>query len=304
MVDFQGVIPAIITPMTEEGDLNEPALRKLMEFNIQSGVHGFWTAGGSGESILLSEEENHRIAQITADQNRGRVKNIMHVGAATTAQSTRMAERAAQAGVEAICSVPPFFYRTSDQMIVEHYRAIGAAANLPLFVYNLPHLTGVEITLELMTKIQEAVPQLAGLKHSAPDFNLIPAFRKMGLECLSGYGRMMLPALTLGASGCVDGPLCIAPERWVEIWNAYHDGDLARAQAAQDKAIELFSVLLSNGYFPALKAFTSERLGIDCGSPRPPMQQVTARLKAIIGDEAIKLGLSPADAIMRNVDQR
>ena len=92
MAEFKGVVPAIITPMTADGELNEAAFREVMEFNIQAGVHGFWIAGGTGESVLLSDEENNRIAEIAADQNRGRVKAIMHVGAPTTARAVRMAE--------------------------------------------------------------------------------------------------------------------------------------------------------------------------------------------------------------------
>ena len=161
--------------------------------------------GGTGESVLLSDEENMRIAEIAADQNRGRVKNIMHVGAATTERAAKLAEHAAKAGNEAICCVPPFFYRQSDEAIVEHYRVVGAAADLPLFVYNLPQSTGVEITPELMAKIQDGVPQLKGLKHSAVTFANVRAFAKMGLDCLIGNSMLMLPALTIGATGCVDG---------------------------------------------------------------------------------------------------
>ena len=79
MSRFRGIFPAIITPMTSDGGLNEAAFREVMEFNIQAGVDGFWVAGGTGESILLTDEENRRIADISVDQNRGRIKNIMHV---------------------------------------------------------------------------------------------------------------------------------------------------------------------------------------------------------------------------------
>ncbi|HCK14443.1 TPA: N-acetylneuraminate lyase, partial [Candidatus Poribacteria bacterium] len=130
--EFQGLFPAIITPMTADGELNEDAYRKVMEFNIRAGVDGFWVAGGTGESVLLDDEENCRVAGIVADQSQGRVKNIMHVGAPTTERSAKMAEHAAKVGVEAICCVPPFFYRRSDDEIVEHYRIVASAADLPL----------------------------------------------------------------------------------------------------------------------------------------------------------------------------
>ena len=280
--------------MTADGELNEAAFREVMEFNIQAGVHGFWVAGGTGESVLLDDEENMRIAEIAADQSRGRIENIFHVGAATTKRSVKLAEHAAKAGVESICCVPPFFYRQSDEAIVEHYRAVGAAADLPLFVYNLPQSTGVEITPELMRKIQDGVPQLKGLKHSAVTFQNVRAFAKMGLNCLIGNSMLMLPALTIGATGCVDGPPNMAPELWVEIWNAYNDGDIARAEAAQDKAGEVTGLVRQFGLHATTKAVLSERLGIDCGDPRAPGQPLNAEQRAALLQRVRELGLERA----------
>lgn len=294
MAGFRGVYPALITPMTAGGELNEAALREVIEFNIQAGVHGFWVAGGTGESVLLEDEENMRIAEIASDQSRGRIENIMHVGAATTARAVKLAEHAAKSGVEAICCVPPFFYRQSDEAIVEHYKAVGAAANLPLFVYNLPQATGVEITPEMMQKIQDGVPQLKGLKHSAVTFANVRAFSNMGLQCLVGNAMLMLPALTIGASGCVDGPPNVAPELWVEIWNAYNDGDIHRAEAAQEKASQLTELVRSIGLHAGTKAILSERLGIDCGAPRPPGQPITPGQRTMMQQRLSELGIGRA----------
>ena len=296
MADFEGILPAIITPMTAEGKLNEAAFRDVMEHNIRAGVHGFWTAGGTGESVLLSDEENMRIAEIAADQNRGRVKNIMHVGAATTERAAKLAEHAAKVGNEAICCVPPFFYRQSDDAIVEHYRVVGAAADLPLFVYNLPQSTGVEITPELMAKIQDGVPQLKGLKHSAVTFANVRAFAKMGLDCLIGNSMLMLPALTIGATGCVDGPPNYAPELWVDIWNAYQAGDWDAAIAAQDRASEATLLAREFGLHPTAKFVLSERLGIDCGSPRAPGQPLSAPQQAKVLTRMAQIGIGKAAA--------
>lgn len=296
MADFEGILPAIITPMTADGKLNEAAFRDVMEHNIQAGVHGFWTAGGTGESVLLSDEENMRIAEIAADQNRGRVKNIMHVGAATTERAAKLAEHAAKAGNEAICCVPPFFYRQSDDAIVEHYRIVGAAADLPLFVYNLPQSTGVEITPELMAKIQDGVPQLKGLKHSAVTFANVRAFAKMGLDCLIGNSMLMLPALTIGATGCVDGPPNYAPELWVDIWNAYQADDWDAAIEAQDRASEATLLAREFGLHPTAKFILSERLGIDCGSPRAPGQPLSAPQQAEVLARMAQIGIGKAAA--------
>ena len=291
MAQLNGIFPAIITPMTREGALNEAAFREVMEFNIRSGVHGFWIAGGTGESVLLDDEENMRIAEIAADQSAGRVNNIMHVGAPTTRRAAAMAENAARAGVESICCVPPFFYRQTDEAIVEHYRVVAAVADLPLLVYNLPHSTGVEITPELMKKIQDRVPQLVGLKHSALTFANVRAFSKMGLNCLIGNSMLMLPALTIGATGCVDGPPNVAPEVWVEIWDAYNAGDWERAEAAQERASTISDLVKGNSFHASAKVILSERLGIDCGEPRLPTLPLSAEQRSMVLNRAEELGI-------------
>lgn len=296
MPEFHGVVPAIITPMTADGEVNEEGFRAVMEDNIQAGVHGFWTAGGTGESVLLTDEENHRLAKAAADQNQGRTNVIMHVGAQTTARAARNAEHAAKAGVEAVCAVPPFFVRPGDKGVVEYYKAVGAAADLPLFVYNLPQATGVEITPDLMKQLQDNVPQLTGLKHSAPDMNNVYLFSKMGLKVFTGAGRLMLPAMTVGATGCVDGPPCLAPELWVEIWNAYQARDLDRAEAAQAKANEVMDVIVELGYIGALKTAVGERLGIATGDPRSPNLSATPEQKAAVREAVYRLGLAKTAA--------
>jgi len=275
MAAYEGIFPAIVTPMSSDGTLNEAAFREVMEFNIQAGVGGFWVAGGNGESVLLSDEENMRIAEIASDQNRGRINNIMHVGAPTTERAVKLAEHAAKAGAEAICCVPPFFYRQTDEAIVEHYKAVAASADLPFYVYNLPQSTGVEITVELMQKIQDGVPQLAGLKHSSINFANVREWVKMDLKCFIGSSMLMVPALSMGAVGCIDGPPCAAPELWVNIWKCWQAGNIDEAMNAQKKASSFTEIMREAGVHSGTKAVLTERLGIDCGSgrlPNPPLE--------------------------------
>ena len=282
MTNIEGIIPAIPTPMTPEGGINEIALRAIIEFNIQAGVNGLWVAGGAGEGVLLDDDENMRIAEIASDQSRGRANIIMHVGAATTVRAMKLAEHAAKQGVQALCSVPPFFYPQEDDGVVEHYRAVASVSDLPFFIYNLPDATGIKITPDLAHKIQDRTPQLAGIKHSALAFEDIRLFANMGLIVLYGFGHLMLSALVAGAAGCVDGPLSIAPERWVDAWNAYQAGDMDKAKKAEKSALEVVD-LLDFGYLQALKAVLSARLGVDCGVPRlPTLPLSTEQNKALL----------------------
>ena len=101
MSKFEGIVPAIPTPLDSQGWVDEEALRKVVEFNIEAGVPGFWVAGGTGESVLLDDEENKRVAEVVVDQGKGRVNNIIHVGVVTTARSAGLAEHAARVGAEA-----------------------------------------------------------------------------------------------------------------------------------------------------------------------------------------------------------
>ena len=294
MSEFRGVYTAPITPMTPSHEVNEDALRKVVEFNIQAGIDGFWVAGGSGESILLDDAENRRIAEIVVGQAAGRAKIIMHVGAPTTRRAAALAEAAAAAGADAICCVPPFFYNQSDAAIVEHYRAVAAAGGLPFFAYNLPMATNVEIRPPLMAKIRERVPQLRGLKHSALDFGHVRAFVEMGLDCFIGRANLTLAALSMGAAGVVDGWPGIAPEYWTELRDAFAAGDLERARAAQDKGIEVVGFFGIAHFHPILKAAIGYRLGIDCGTPRPPGAPLTAEQDRELRRRMTALGLMAA----------
>ncbi len=286
MADFEGVVPAVITPMDAKGDLNEEAFGRLLESNIEAGVDGFWLAGGSGESILLSDHENRQIARIAAGVGKGRVKNIMHVGAPTTERSIKLAEHAAEMGIDAICCVPPFFYRQGDEAIVEHFRAVAAAADLPLFVYNLPRATGVEITPDLMAKIQDKVPQLKGLKHSAATFAFVHSFSEMGLSCFIGSAVLFLPALTIGAVGFIDGPPCVAPELWVGIWKSFKQGDMEDAMSKQRRAYRLLKLIQEYGFVSPMKALAGRRIGMDCGSARLPGPALPPELLPRLFEEA------------------
>ena len=298
MNQFKGVVPALVTPMRADGSLHEESLRLILEFNIAGGVHGFWVAAGTGESVLLDDEENRRIAEIAAEVCRGRAVHIHHVGALTTRRAAALAEHAAAAGADAICCVPTFFYPRREEEIVEHYRAVAAAADLPFFCYNLPTCTNVEITADLMKKLQDAVPQLTGLKHSAPNFHNIRVFSSMGLATFTGSCHWMLPAMTTGAVGCVDGPPNIAPEFWVAIWQAFQAGDLEAARRAQTRASNVVEALISlfegGRYVAICKHVLGRRLGIECGNPRLPALPLSDEQRGAVDRALEQLALEPA----------
>ena len=291
-MEFEGVYPAIITPLDKKNKFKEDIFRKIVEFNINSGAHGFWVSGGTGESVYVDHNEIKQVIKSSVDQSQNRAKIIAHVGSLTTYNSQLLAESAANSGAHAICAVPPFFYKPDIKTIIKHYKAISdAAGNLPFFVYNLPQSTGTEITPLMMKEIIDAIPNTSGLKHSGPAFTDLKGFVNLNISCFIGNANLMLPALTLGASGCIDGPLNAAPELWSNIWETFKKNKLEESMIAQEKAIKFSNIIRDFDMHASIKEIISQRLNIDCGNPIPPLPQLNENEKAKLISDVKKLNI-------------
>ena len=295
-LEFKGVFPANPTPVKSDGRINEKALEKIIQDNLAHGVDGFWIAGSTGEGPVMSEVQRETTARIAGETISGRGLSIMHVGAISSESAAKGAKAAREYGCDAICCVPPFFFRGGDQMTIDHYKRVADASDgLPFFVYNLPQLTQVEITPDLMEKIVDAVPNVVGLKHSAMNFGDIRLFADMGLKCFSGNGTLPLPALTMGAVGTVDAPLSLAPWHYAELYDAWERGDMETAQRLQDGVLEIVNVVRMFGAPAAVtKLILTERLGIDCGRPIPPVTDLTDEQRLVVLAAARNAGLLEA----------
>ncbi len=295
-LEFKGVFPANPTPVKSDGRINEKALEKIIQDNLAHGVDGFWIAGSTGEGPVMSEVQRETTARIAGETISGRGLSIMHVGAISSESAAKGARAARKYGCDAICCVPPFFFRGGDQMTIDHYKRVADASDgLPFFVYNLPQLTQVEITPDLMEKIVDAVPNVVGLKHSAMNFGDIRLFADMGLKCFSGNGTLPLPALTMGAVGTVDAPLSLAPWHYAELYDAWQRGDIETAQRLQDGVLEIVNVVRMFGAPAAVtKLILTERLGIDCGRPIPPVTDLTDEQRLVVLAAARNAGLLEA----------
>jgi dihydrodipicolinate synthase/N-acetylneuraminate lyase len=290
-LEFKGVFPAPPTPVTEDGRVNEKALRALLNDNISHGCGGFWMAGSTGEGPILTEQQRDAVAEISADACKGKALVIMHVGAVSTASAVKAAKTARKAGCAAVCCLPPLFFMSNERSITDYYRAVAdAAEELPFFVYNLPQLTQVEFVPKRMEKLMRQIPTLRGLKHSAHNFAHIREFADMGLVCFSGNGAFPLPALDMGAVGTIDAPLTIAPWHYVALYNAWASGDAARAQALQNETRKYVDLVwMYFAHADVCKTVLSARLGMDCGRSIPPVIR--------LGDDERKDVLRVADSI-------
>lgn len=295
MNTFGGVIPPIITPFDEDGGLYEEAFGKLVDWYVAAGCHGLWVCGGTGEGVSLSSDERVRMVEMAQACVAGRMKVIFHVGAPTTADAVRATRRCQELKVDAVCSVPPFFYGKSDDEIVDYYRRLADETDRPLFLYNLPNATGVELTLPLVERIVDAVPSVTGIKQSAGvvDFVYELLRFKNDLTVLIGRGETMLPAMTLGAKGVVCSSVSLAPERFVAVYNAIADGDLPRAMAAQAEASSVKEIYRRFPVIASTKWINSSQIGLDCGQAREPLARITPEMETPLLELARELSVLP-----------
>jgi dihydrodipicolinate synthase/N-acetylneuraminate lyase len=293
-LEFKGVFPAPPTPVTEDRQINEKALRALLEDNISYGCGGFWVAGSTGEGPILTEQQRDAAARIAADVCKDRALVIMHVGSMSTSSAVKAAKTAREAGCAAVCCPPPLFFPSNERSLIDYYSAVaGAAGDLPFFVYNLPQLTQVEMLPEIMEKLQRAIPTLKGLKHSALNFKHIREFADMGLTCFSGNGAFPLPALNMGAVGTIDAPLSIAPWHYVELYKSWASGDMVRAQKLQDETRKYVDLVwMYRAPVDVCKTVLSARLGVDCGRPVPPVIRLSDEERKEVLRVAESLGVT------------
>jgi dihydrodipicolinate synthase/N-acetylneuraminate lyase len=285
-LQYKGVFPAPPTPTTVDGQVNEAALRALLDDHIAHGCGGFWMAGSTGEGPILTEDQRDAVARISGDACRGRALVIMQAGGMSTASAVKAARTSREAGCAAVCCLPPLFFRSNERTIVEYYKAVAdAAGDLPFFVYNLPQLTQVEFLPAMLEKLMREIPTLKGLKHSAPDFTQI--------TCFSGNGALALPALAMGAVGTIDAPLSLAPWHYAALFAAWEAGDLRRAQALQDGVREYVDLVwMFNAPADVCKTVLSARLGIDCGRSIPPVNRLSDDERREVLRVAERLGVT------------
>jgi dihydrodipicolinate synthase/N-acetylneuraminate lyase len=293
MPKFHGVIPPIITPMDDQGRIQEDTFGKLVDWYAEAGCHGLWVCGGTGEGVSLTRDERIRMVELTNECVAGRMQIIFHVGAITTDDALAAARGCQDLNVDAICSVPPFFFGKSDDEVVAYYRRLAEVTDRPLFLYNLPGAAGVELRLELIEKIVAQVPTVMGIKQSAGVVDFVFELRRAlpQLTVLIGRGETTLPALTLGASGVVCASLCMAPRRFVALYDAYVRGDLRQSLEAQAAASSVKEIYRHFPVIAATKRANQEQLGLECGAPREPLAQLAPEEEPRLIEMARSLGL-------------
>lgn len=242
--DFKGVIPALITPFDESERFDETRMRSCIDFLIERGVGGLYTTGSTGETFLMSLDERARVVEIVVDQVAGRVPVVAHIGAIGTHLSIDLAQRAQSAGVDAVSSVPPFYWPFTPDQVFNYYADLTAATDLPMVVYKIP-LAG-ELGFDLVKRLA-SIPGVGGIKYTAAtQFEIIRIKEEIGADfrVYSGSDEMAMSGLSYGADGIIGSFYNMIPEVFIALNEAVEKGDMIRAKSLQEtgNAIIFFSL--------------------------------------------------------------
>ena len=297
-----GVLPALVTPLTHDGAVDEPAVERLIEHVLAGGVHGLLPLGSTGETASLDDASRHTMLAATIKAARGRVPVICGVAQSHLAASQAEIATAATLGADAVLVAPPFYYLIDQQTVLAFYRALAADSPIPIFLYNIPPLTKVVAEPSTVaTLAREGTIQ--GIKDSSRDFEYfelvcgatrdLPDFR-----IFTGSDTMLLASLAMGGAGTICGAANVAPGWVVQIYDDWRTGHLDAAREHQDQLVDLLGRLRA-GVFPAAIKAALELQGVCSAYLAKPIAPFDARAKEALGEQLKSWGLlttTPAGA--------
>ena len=282
------IFAAMLTPMRDDGSVAPERIRALVDFILSRGVEGLYAGGSTGECVLLGRDERAELLSALASEAGGRCSLVAHVGAASTGDAVALARLAGRAGYDAVSAIPPYYYKFSFQEIADYYAAIADAAGLPLIVYNIPSLTGVDLgTDQLLELLRD--PRVGGIKFTDKNVFQFSRLRQAvpGKRFYFGTDEMFICAAAAGTDGGIGSTYNLIGDVYVGIRAAVEEGDIATARALQTKANDLIEILIQTGVVPGLK-HAMNRLGVPVGGCRrpfrPPPPDALRKLEAWMDD--------------------
>lgn len=275
---FQGIFPAIVTAYDENGGVAPQVQAEFSKWLIDRGCKGVFLCGGTGEGLLLETDERRVLLEATMDAIGDTATVIAHVGSESPWEAYELAEDAAEQGADAIAAVPGSYYLPDEEGLVEHYTRLWKTSDLPTFLYHIPHVTQVEMDLDLLLRMAE-IPGVSGMKFTAYDlFTLQQLADERGdsFAILAGTDHQMVPALLMGATGAVGTGYNYLHEIFIPAYEAAAAGDYLRAMEQQRTGNEIIRAGREiAGSIGRCKAAV-EALGFEVGPPRAPISQPDA----------------------------
>jgi N-acetylneuraminate lyase len=273
--EIKGIIPALVTPFDENENFDESRMRRIVEYLIEKKVDGLYLTGSTGEGFFLSADERKKVVEVVSDQVNGRIPLLVHVGAIGTKLSINYARHAEEVGVDAISSVPPFYYKYDDDSLIRYYREITESTSLPMIVYNIA-LAGL-MDFNLMKRFAE-IPGVRGVKYTGlAHFDIMRMKEEIGQDFVvySGCDEMSVSGLTFGADGLIGSFYNLMPEIFIKINQAVKENDLFRAKEFQRQANAVILYATRRNYVGIMKRLMS-LVDADGGYCRSPFYNFTS----------------------------
>lgn len=289
-IKVEGIIPAMLTPFTAEGEVDISGIRENVDFLIKNGVSGIMCLGSTGEAATLTRKECIKVTETTVEAADGRVKVIVGTGAPGTREVIERSREAKTAGADLIMVVTPFYEIPTQEGLYQHYATITEKVDIPLVLYNIPLHTHVEIKLPTLARLAE-IDNIVGLKDSSGNLSYFAEVMRLvsgKISVLNGSDDMILPCFALGCHGVILALVNIAPRAVVDLYRALQQKAMAEAQKLYYQLLPIARAISSPENFPAPVKEAVHMLGRPAGPARAPIQPVSMAEKEAIR-EALKI---------------
>lgn len=291
MKKFQGVIPALVTPLDQDESVRVDVLHELIEYFVQKNADGFYIGGATGEGLTLRREQRMILAEESVRQVHGRVPCIVQVAATDFGEAIELAKHAEQIGADAISATPPLFFQYDEHDVYQYYRSLAEAVHIPMMIYYNP-AAGFTVNAEFAAKMFE-VDNITAIKWTSSDYYGMMRLKDLThgeMNILNGPDEMFLMGLGAGADGGIGTTYNFQLERIQSIYRHFCQGDIEQARREQLAADRVISVLKNYAVIPATKVIL-EHMGFEVGNATFPMKRYSAQEKQAIVQEMKQAGL-------------
>ena len=245
MLSLRGCMVALVTPF-KGGQVDEAALKRLVEFQIASGTTAVVPCGTTGESATLSHEEHDQVIETVVQAARGRIAVIAGTGSNNTQEAVRLTRHAKQAGADGALLISPYYNKPTQRGLYLHFKTVAEAVDLPIILYNIASRTAVNIEPDTIAKIAADVPNVVGIKESSGSLEQMSRIRQLTngkLTLISGDDALTLPVLSIGGTGVISVVANIVPKDVTAMVRAFEQRQTREAAAWHEKLLPLVKAM-------------------------------------------------------------
>ena len=291
-VIFKGCATAIVTPFDKNDNINFDKFKKLIDFQIDNCVNGIVVCGTTGEAATLSAEEKKELIKYCVKVVNRRVPVIAGIGGNNTKAVIEMEKYAENVKVDGLLAVTPYYNKTTQNGLIEHFKIIAENTSLPIILYNVPSRTGMDILPSTYLELSK-IKNIVATKEASGDISKVLKIRKLcreNLNIYSGNDDQILPFLSLGGIGVISVVSNIIPKFTVEMIESYLKGEVNSSSKMQIEISNLIELLFKEvNPIPIKEALNI--IGYNCGSPRLPLVKCSEKLKEELNIEIKRLSL-------------